>query len=184
MQTICRAAQVVRVLKNPPANAADARDPGSILGLGRSPGEGKGNPLQYPYLKKSHGQRSLAGYSPCGHKELDMTPQLNNHHIWNYLCVKLRSWHPVPTLHGKQMVKKVETVTDSIFLVSKITVDGDYNHEIKRLLLLGRKAMTNLDIVLKSRDITLPTKVHIVKAMVFPVVMYRCKSRTIKKAEH
>ena len=80
--------------------------------------------------------------------------------------------------------KKVETVTDSIFLVSKITVDGDYNHEIKRLLLLGRKAMTNLDIVLKSRDITLPTKVHIVKAMVFPVVMYRCKSRTIKKAEH
>ena len=73
MQTICRAAQVVRVLKNPPANAADARDPGSILGLGRSPGEGKGNPLQYPYLKKSHGQRSLAGYSPCGHKESDMT---------------------------------------------------------------------------------------------------------------
>ena len=126
-------------MKNPPANAADARDPGSILGLGRSPGEGKGNPLQYPYLKKSHGQRSLAGYSPCGHKELDMTPQLNNHHIWNYLCVKLRSWHPVPTLHGKQMVKKVETVTDSIFLVSKITVDGDYNHEIRRSLLLGKK---------------------------------------------
>ena len=62
--------------------------------------------------------------------------------------------------------------------------NGNHNHEIKRLLLLGRKAMTNLDIVLKSRDITLPTKVHIVKAMVFPVVMYRCKSRTIKKAEH
>ena len=67
---------------------------------------------------------------------------------------------------------------------SKITADGDYSHEIKRCLLLGREAMTNLDSVLKSRDIALPTKVHIVKAMVFPVVMYRCKSWTIKKAEH
>ena len=120
---------------------------------------------------KSHGQRSLVGYSSWGHKELDMTPRLNNHHIWNYLCVKLRSWHPVPTLHGKQTVKKVETVTDFIFWGSKITVYGDSNHDIKRWLLLRRKAMTNLDIVLKSRDITLPTKVHIVKAMVFPVVM-------------
>ena len=75
-------------------------------------------------------------------------------------------------------------VTDFIFLVSKITADGDCSHEIKRHLLLGRKAMTNLDSILKSRDITLPTKVHIVKAMVFfPVVMYGCKSWTIKKAE-
>ena len=80
--------------------------------------------------------------------------------------------------------KKVETVTDFIFLGSKITADGDYNHEIKRCLLLGRKAMTNLDSVLKSRDITLLTKVHIVKAMVFPVVMYGCESWMIKKAEH
>ena len=76
-----------------------------------------------------------------------------------------------------------ETVRDFIFLGSKITVNGDCSHEIKRCLLLGRKAMTNLDIVLKSRDITLPTKVHIVKAMVFPVVTYRCESWTRKKAE-
>ena len=125
---------------------------------------------------KSHEQRSLVGYSSWGHKELDMTPRFNNHHICNYLCMKLRSWHPVPTLHGKQTVKKVETVTDFIFLGSKITVYGDYTHDIKKRLLLRRKAMTNLDIVLKSRDITLPTKVHIVKAMVFPVVMYRYES--------
>ena len=76
-----------------------------------------------------------------------------------------------------------ETVTDFIFLGSKITADGDCNHEIKRRLLLGRKAMNNLDSILKSRDITLPTKVHIVKAMIFPVVMYRCESWTIKKPE-
>ena len=74
----------------------------------------------------------------------------------------------------------METVRDFIFLESKITADGDYSHEIKRRLLLGRKAMTNLDGVLKSRDITLPTKVCIVKAMVFPVVMYGCESWTIK----
>ena len=77
----------------------------------------------------------------------------------------------------------VETVTDFILGVSKITVDGDCSHEIKRRLLLGRKAMTNLDSVLKYRDITLPIKVCIVKAMVFQVVMYRCKIWTIKKAE-
>ena len=76
-----------------------------------------------------------------------------------------------------------ETMTDFIFLSSKITADGDCSHEIKRHLLLGRKAMTNLDSILKSRDITLPTKVHLVKAMVFPVVMYGCESWTIKKAE-
>ena len=77
----------------------------------------------------------------------------------------------------------VETVTDFIFWSSKITVDGDCSHEINRHLLLGRKAMTNLNSILKSRDITLPTKVHLVKAMVFPVVMYGCESWTIKKAE-
>ena len=74
-------------------------------------------------------------------------------------------------------------MSDFIFLGSKITADGDYNHEIKRCLLLGRKAMTNLDIILKSRDITLLTKFHLVKAIVFPVVMYRCEKWTIKKAE-
>ena len=78
----------------------------------------------------------------------------------------------------------VKTVTDFIFLGSKITADGDCSHEIKRRLLLGRKATTNLDRVLKSRDITLMTKVRLVKAMVFPVVMYGCESWTIKKAEH
>ena len=78
----------------------------------------------------------------------------------------------------------VETVTDFILRGSKITADGDCSHEIKRRLLLGRKVMTNLDNIVKSRDITLPTKVHLVKAMVFPVVMYKCESWTIKKAEH
>ena len=78
----------------------------------------------------------------------------------------------------------VETVSDFIFLGSKITVDGDCSHEIERCLLLGRKVMTNLDNILKSRDITLPTNVHLVKAMVFPVVVYGCESWTIKKAEH
>ena len=78
----------------------------------------------------------------------------------------------------------METATDFIFLGSKITVDGDCSHEVKRRLLLGRKALTNLDSVLKSRDVTLLTKICIVKAMVFPVVMYGCESWTIKKAEH
>ena len=78
----------------------------------------------------------------------------------------------------------MEIVTEFIFLGSNITADGDCSHEIKKRLLLGRKAMTNLDSILKSRDITLPTKVHLVKAMVFPVVMYGCESWTIKKAEH
>ena len=79
--------------------------------------------------------------------------------------------------------EKMEAVTDFLFLGSKITADGDFSHEIRRQLLLGRKAMTNLDRVLKSKDITLPTDVHRVKAMVFPVVIYRCESWTIKKAE-
>ena len=78
----------------------------------------------------------------------------------------------------------VEKVTDYIFFGFKITEGGDCSHEIKRHLLLGRKAMTNLDSILKSRDITLATKVHLVKGIVFPVVMYRCESWTIKKAEH
>ena len=88
----------------------------------------------------------------------------------------LASWQ----IDGETM----ETVRDFIFLGSKITADGDCSHEIKRRLLLGRKAMTNLDSILKSRDITLPTKVRLVKAIVFPVVIYGCESWTIKKAEH
>ena len=78
----------------------------------------------------------------------------------------------------------VEKVSDFILGSSKITADGDYSHEIKRRVLLGRKVMTNLDSIFKSRDITLPTKVHLAKAIVFPVVMYRCESWTVKKAEH
>ena len=88
----------------------------------------------------------------------------------------ITSWH----IDGET----VETVADFIFGGSKTTADGDCSHEIKRRLLLGRKAVTNLDSILKSRDITLPTKIHLVKAMVFPVVMYGCESWTIKKAEH
>ena len=82
------------------------------------------------------------------------------------------------------MGKKIETVADFIFLGSKITADGDCKHEIKRCLLLGRKVMTNLERKFNSRDITLLTKVHLVKAMVFPVVMYGCESWTVKEAEH
>ena len=88
----------------------------------------------------------------------------------------ITSWQ----IYGETM----ETVTDFIFLVSKITADGDCSHEIKRCLLLGKKAMTNLDSILKSRDIALPTKVCLVKAMVFPVVMNGCESWTVKKTEH
>ena len=86
---------------------------------------------------------------------------------------KLRSWHSVPPLHGRDG-EIMETVTDFIFLGSRITADGDYSNEIKRHLLFGRKAMTNLDSILKNRDIILATKVHLVITMVFPVVMYRC----------
>ena len=88
-----------------------------------------------------------------------------------------------PSLHGKEKEGKMDTMTGFIFLVSKIAADSDCSHEIKRCLLLGRKVMTNLDSVLKSRDITLSTKVSLVKAMVFPVAMYECESWTIKKAE-
>ena len=91
----------------------------------------------------------------------------------------IQSYHFMANRWGK-----VQAVTDFIFLGSKITADSDCSHEIKRCLLLGRKAVTNLDSILKSRDITLPTKVHLVKVMVFPVVMYGCESCTIKKAEY
>ena len=99
----------------------------------------------------------------------------------NIQKIKIMASGPITSwqIDGKTM----ETVTDFIFLCSKITADGDYSHEIKRHLLLGRKAVTNLDSILKSRDSTLPIKVCVVKAMVFPVVMYGCESWTIKKAE-
>ena len=97
---------------------------------------------------------------------------------------KLRSWHSVPITSWQIDGETMETMKDFIFLGSKITADGDCRHEIKRNFLLGRKAMTDLDSILKSRNITLLTKVHLVKAMVFPVVMYGCDSWTIKIAEH
>ena len=102
--------------------------------------------------------------------------KLNFHRTKSMASSPITSWQ----IDGEIM----ETVTDFTFLGSKTTADGDCSHEIKRHLLLGRKAMTNLDSILKSRDITLLTKVHLVKAMVFPVVMYGCESWTIKKAEH
>ena len=91
---------------------------------------------------------------------------------------------PGPITSWQTDGEKMEIVRDFIFLVSKITANGDCRHEIKRRLLLGRKAMTNLDSIFKSRDIALPTKVHLVKAVVFPVVMYGCESWTVKKAEN
>ena len=96
---------------------------------------------------------------------------------------KTKIMEPGPITSWQIDGETVETVSDFIFLGSKITADGDCSHEIKRRLLLGRKVMTNLDSILKSRDITLPTKVHLVKAMVFLVVMYGCESWTVKKAE-
>ena len=100
----------------------------------------------------------------------------------NIQKTKIMASGPIPSwqIDGET----VETVADFIFMGSKVTADGDCSYEMKRCLLLRRKAMTNLDRILKSRDITLPTKVRLIKAMVFPVVMYRCKSWTIKRAEH
>ena len=99
----------------------------------------------------------------------------------NFQKTKIMASCPITSwqIHGET----IKAVTDFIFLGSKISVDGDCNHEIKRCLLLGRKAMTNLDSILKTQDITFPTKIGMVKAMVFPIVMYGCESWTIKKAE-
>ena len=96
---------------------------------------------------------------------------------------KLRSWHLVPSVHGKSMGKQWKQCQILFWGGSKITANGDCSHEIKRCLLLGRKVMTNLDSIFKSRDITLPTKVRLVKSVVFPVVMYGCESWSVKKAE-
>ena len=100
----------------------------------------------------------------------------------NIQKTKIMASRPITSWHTDEEI--METVIDFIFLGSKITADGDCSQEIKRRLLLGRKVMTDLDSIFKSRDITLPTKVHLVKAMVFPVVMYGCESWTVKKAEH
>ena len=98
--------------------------------------------------------------------------------------IKLRSWHPVPSLYDKQMGKQWKQCQTLFWGDFKIIADGDCSHEIKKCLLLGRKVLNNLDSILNCRDITLPAKVHLVKAMIFPVVMYGCEIWTIKKTEH
>ena len=110
-------------------------------------------------------------FKPTSENKVSQHPENEDHGIWSHHFMADR-W------------ETVETVSDFIFGGSKITADGDCSHEIERRLLLGRKVMTNLDSILKSRDITLPTKVRLVKTMVFPVVMYGCDSWTVKKAEH
>ena len=102
---------------------------------------------------------------------------------FNIQKTKIMASNPITSNRWQIDGETMETVTDFIFLGSKITADGDCSHDIKRCLLLGRKVMTNLDSALKRKDITLPTKVHLVKAMVFPVVMYGCESWTVKKTE-
>ena len=126
---------------------------------------------------KSHGQRSLVGYSPWGRKESDKTKRLH-FHFHTHMHTHINWWD-----NDYELVITVEPVADFILLGSKITADGDCSNEIKRHLLLGGKVMINLDSILKSRNITLPKKFHLVKAMVFPVVMYGCESWTVKKAE-
>ena len=121
---------------------------------GRYPGEGNDNPLQYSCLENSTDRRA-----------------------WQATVHGLQSWTLSDSTFSHSFLW-------GYFLGSKITADGDCSHEIKRRLLLGRKVMTNLDSIFKSRDITLPTKFHLVKAMVFPVIMYGCESWTVKKGEH
>ena len=108
----------------------------------------------------------------------------NRHHMHTTIPCFQNVKKAIKLAYRKIDGETVEAVSDFIFLGSKITTDGDCSHEIKRRLLLGRKVMTNLDSIFKSRDVTLPTKFHLVKAMAFPVVMYGCESWSIKKAEH
>ena len=128
----------------------------------------------HPYCRKQRGTKEPFDESERG--EWKAVLKFNAHKTKIMASGPITSWQ----IDGET----VETVADFIFLGSKITADSDWSHEIKRGLLLRRKVMTNLDSTLKSRDITLPTKVHLVKAVVFPVVMYGCESWTIKKAEY
>ena len=150
---------------------------GSIPGLRRSPGEGKDYSLQYSGLENS------LDYIVHGVAESDTTETLSLSE--EAKCkVEVQKTCKQNSVTAREIDgETVETVSDFIFLGSKISADGDCSHKIKRRLLLGRKVMTNLDSILKSRDITLSTKVCLVKAMVFPVVMYGCESWTMKKAE-
>ena len=156
---------------------------------------------------ESHGRRSLVGYSPRGRKESDTTERLHFHFHFGaswagnkdtvllYWTVKYTEAQPLAEdvctwqCMPDTWINFCDWICEHMFISLKTQLegsyvwDGDWSHEIKRCLLLGRKVMTNLDSIFKSRDITLPTKVHLVKAMVFPVVMYRCESWTVKKAE-
>ena len=150
---------------------------GSIPGLRRSPGEGKDYSLQYSGLENS------LDYIVHGVAESDTTETLSLSEEAKCM-VEIQKTCKRNSVTAREIDgETVETVSDFIFLGSKISADGDCSHKIKRRLLLGRKVMTNLDSILKSRDITLSTKVCLVKAMVFPVVMYGCESWTMKKAE-
>ena len=186
------ASQVVLVVKYPPANAGDIRDVGSIPGLGRSSGGGHGNPLQYSCLENPMDRGAwwaiVHGIAKTWTEEelkslLMKVKQESEKVVLKLNIQKTKIMASSPITSWEIDGETVETVSDFIFGGSKITADGDCSHEIKRRLLLGRKVMTNLDSIFKSRDITLPTKVRLVKAMVFPVVMYGCESWTVKKAE-
>ena len=175
--------------KDLPANAGNMED--QFPRSGGSTGEGHDKPLQYSCLdKKSDKCCHVFGGGDCvcvpgsSNKPSGKHPWLNKSRAFlipevNIQITKIMASGPITSweING-------ETVSDFICWGSKITADDGCSHEIKRHLLLGRKVMTNLDSIFKSRDITLPTKVHLVKAMVFPVVMYGCKSWTVKKAEH
>ena len=135
-------------------------------------------------VSKSDNKKQLMAESEEELKSLLMKVKEESEKVFLKLNIqKTKIMAPGPTTSLEIDGETVETVSDLIFLGSKITTDGDCSHEIKRHLLLGRKVMTNLDSILKSRDITLPTEVHLVKAMVFPVIMYGCESWTLKKAE-
>ena len=160
------------MVENLPANAGDTRDAGSIPGSGRYPLE-NGMPTHFSILAWEIPWTEEPGWLQSMWWQklrlLFMTKCIYTHACTEQFYIS---------------VVNTNKVSDFIFLGSKITADGDCSHEIKRCLLLGRKVMTNLDSIFKSRDITLPTKVRLVKAMVFPVVMYGCESWTVKKAEH
>ena len=166
-------------------------DPGSIPGSGRSPGEGNGYPPQYPCLEKptdggAWREEPGVGSQRVGHDgaiSLMKVKEESGKVGLKFNIQKIKIMASCPITSWQIDGGKMGTVTDFVFLGSKITGDSDCSHEVKKCLFLGRKAMTNLDGILKSRDITLPTKVCIVKAMVFPGVMYGCKSWTIKNAE-
>ena len=161
------------------ASAHNAGDLGSIPGLGRSPGEGNGNPLQYSCLENP---MDGGAWWATVHGVAKSRTRLSDFTFT--FTMNKASGGDGPITPWQIDGETMEIVTDFIFLGSKITVDGTCSHEKKRYLLLGRKAMTNLDSILKNRDITLPTKIHLVKVVVFPVVMYGCESWSIKKTEH